>query len=283
MLMRNEQLKHAVRVLVPRAARNWLRSPSKSAEWLWDSARFKIGLTKELKVGPGWSIVCHPRAYKIFLRDQVADREQSAEFQNFVSCCSNGMNLYDVGAHFGIFSLSAAHFGGTVVALDPSPIATRMIAIEADLNGFASKIRILRAAASDADGEMRLLNSGVFSDGYYRVAKGRINRDLARTQTVTIDHLAQRFGAPTHMKIDVEGHEAAVLRGAATTLLRWSPVLFLELHNEIVKSEGGDPTAALDELARLGYDIFGLGGKPLERNAILEFPITRVVARRGIR
>jgi FkbM family methyltransferase len=190
------------------------------------------------------------------------------------------MVLYDIGAHFGVFSLTAAHYGGMAVALDPSPIATSMIKIQANLNGLSAKIQILCAAATDLDGQMALLTSGVFSDGYCRVAHGRLKRDLSQVQAVTIDRIVQQFGAPTHMKIDVEGHEAAVLRGAATTLRRSSPLLFLELHNEMVRSEGNDPADALDMLADLGYSTFALNGATIERNAILGQAIIRIMARR---
>jgi FkbM family methyltransferase len=271
-------VKSAIRATVPRPVRNWLRSPSKSAVWLWGFTTFSLGTKKTLALLPDWSLVCHPHAYKVIQQAQIADPEQAAEFQNFLSHCTNKMFLFDIGAHFGVFSLAAAHFGGRAIALDPSPIATRMIATEAALNKCTQDIQILQAAASDTSGVMDMLSSGVFSDGYFQVVKGRSTSELSRTQAVTIDDLTLQHGSPTHIKIDVEGHEAAVLRGARTTLCQYSPLLFLELHNEIVTREGNDPNSTLDELAQSGYATFALNGDPIGRGALLNRPIVRIVA-----
>ena len=43
---------------------------------------------------------------------QIADVEQAEEFRSFVRHCSKAMFLFDIGAHFGVFSLTVAHFGG---------------------------------------------------------------------------------------------------------------------------------------------------------------------------
>jgi FkbM family methyltransferase len=275
-----ELLKTAVRAVVPRAARNWLRSPSRSAEWLWDSARFSVGVTRTLQLPRDWSLVCHPHAYKIAYRDQILDPEQSEEFRDFLSHCTKEIVLFDIGAHFGMFSLAAAHFGGKAVAVDPSSIAKRMIATQAALNGSTKSIQIIQAAVSDTNGVMGLLSSGVFSDGYLKVAKGRSKRELTQTKATTVDQLVHEFGVPTHLKVDVEGHEAAVLRGARETLYRFSPLIFLELHNEMVVSEGGDPNSALDELTGLGYETFQHDGTAINRADILSWPIVRVLAKR---
>ena len=70
---------------------------------------------------------------------------------------------------------------------------------------------------------------------------------------MTVDQMAAEYGVPTHIKIDMEGHEASVLRGARATLERHSPFLFLELHNEMVQFGGGNPNEALqsDRRSRL--------------------------------
>lgn len=276
--MTAELLKSVVRNTVPRSVRNWLRSPSRSAEWLWDSAAFSFGATRTLALLPEWTLVCHPHFYKVVHQAQIDDPEQAEEFQSFARRCSNRMFLFDIGAHFGVFSLAAAHFGGRAVAVDPSPTATRMIAVETRLNRCKGAIQILQAAVSDSNGVVGMLSSGVFSDGYFKFVRGRSSSDLTETQALTVDQISERFGAPTHIKIDVEGHEAAVLRGAHSTLAKYSPVLFLELHNEFVSADGGDPGSTLDSLDESGYATYSLDGSVISRKDILRRSLLRIVA-----
>src|SRR5712691_2981686 len=134
-----EVLKNLVRTLIPRPLRNWLRSPSRSAEWLWDATRFSFGAVETLNFLPGWSVVCHPHAYKVAGRSQISDPEQREEFQNFLAYCGPRMRLFDLGAHFGLFSLAAAQFGGRAVAVDPSPLAAKMIRTQVRLNRFGDQ------------------------------------------------------------------------------------------------------------------------------------------------
>ena len=71
------------------------------------------------------------------------------------------MCLFDIGASFGAFSLAAAHFGGKAVAVDPSPIATRLLRVEAQMNGYEPRIRIVEACVGDRIGETEMLSSGI--------------------------------------------------------------------------------------------------------------------------
>jgi FkbM family methyltransferase len=276
-------IKSVIRAVVPRPVRNWLRSPSKSTQWLWDATRYSLGSTETFQFPPNLTLVCHPRAYRVAYDSQVADPEQKEEFHNFLQWCNPGMFLLDIGAHFGIFSLAAAKFGGRAIAIDPSPIATRMIAKQSALNKLTERVRIIQAAVRDAAGAVQMVSSGVFSDGYFKLSAGREQSELTRTQATTIDELVGQFGAPTHIKMDVEGQEAAVIRGGRATFENHSPALFLELHTEMIVSEGGNPMAALEELDKIGYEAFALDGRPLERDAILQKPLIRIVAMRGTR
>jgi FkbM family methyltransferase len=278
--MTTDGLKTLIRASVPRSLRNWLRSPSKSMEWIWDWGRYSLGITRSLQVQSDWSVVCHPRAYRTGLKAQIGDPDQAAEFQSFLSHCNSGMILFDLGAHFGLFSLAAAHHGGRSIAVDPSPAAIRMIETQAKLNCHADSINAIRAAVSDSCREIEMLAAGVLSDDYFIISQGRSSRELTRLSATTIDRIAGEFGAPSHIKIDVEGHEAAVLRGGRTTLSLSSPVLFVELHNEIVSMSGGNPNEAIDELDQMGYVVFGVDGQRISREMISKKAIIRVVAKR---
>jgi hypothetical protein len=161
-LLLSQRTKGIVRNIVPRSVRNWVRSPRKSVEWLWDSLSFSFGATKELALLPDWRVICHPRVHKVFSFSQLTDPDQSEEFRNFVRYCDPSRCLFDIGASYGAFSLVAAHFGGTAIAVEPSPIATRFIRVECQLNGFEKNIKIVEACASDGIGEVEMLCSGVF-------------------------------------------------------------------------------------------------------------------------
>lgn len=190
------------------------------------------------------------------------------------------MVLFDIGAHYGVFSLASAHFGGRAIAVDPSRIGTRMIETLATLNGLKDNIKIMQMAVSDSCRPMEMLSAGVFSDGYLKVVRNRPKAELTQCQAITVDQMADQFGLPTHIKVDVEGHEAAVLRGAKNTLTHSSPLLFLELHNEMIISLGGNPNSVLEELAGYGFDVLTINREPLSREAILAKPIIRVLAMR---
>ncbi|MGB6484707.1 MAG: FkbM family methyltransferase [Candidatus Acidiferrales bacterium] len=239
-------------------------------------------MTKKLSMLPDWPLICHPHVYETLRQSQVDDPDQSGELLNFVQHCHRGMLLFDLGASFGVFSLAAAHFGGKAIAVDPSPIATRLIKIEAALNACEQHIEIVQAGVSEAIGAIEMLDAGVFSNGYFRVVPANSRKDARKTPVTTIDEITARFGAPSHIKVDVEGHEAAVLRGAKHTLSRFSPLLFIELHNEMVLADGDDPNRLLDDLAELGYELFEVTGLKIGRSAALQKPIVRVMAKRPI-
>lgn len=281
--MASAVLKDMVRYAVPRTVRNWLRSPSRSIARLSDNARFALGITRTLQFAPDLSLILHPHAFKVAYREQVLDPEQRTEIMNFISHCGGGMILFDIGAHYGVFSLIASRRGARVVAVEPSAAAVRMITRQAELNNLTERIHAILAAAGSSDGTLRMLNSGVFSDDYFKLDEARGSRELMGIRAVTIDSLTGEFGPPTHIKIDVEGQEAAVLRGGHKTLMQHSPKLFLELHSHLIAEDGGDPTAALVELQNIGYDTFSLEGAPLQKDAIVSQPLIRIVASKASR
>ena len=277
-----EKIKTVGRIVIPRNVRNWLRSPTRSTQWLWDNVQFKAGITKTFLLPNGRRLLCHPRAYRSAYQAQVCDPEQGEEFHDFLSRCHEGMLLFDVGANFGIFSLAAADAGGRAVAIEPSAIAVTIISAQVKLNDFAESVRVVTAAAGEAEGSLRMLSSGVFSDGYLSVAKGRREKETTVVEVTTLDLLAAKFGVPSHIKIDVEGYEGAVLRGGKRLLGESSPLIFLELHNEMVTASGGDPSFCLEELERLGYSVFASNGHPIEKREALGTPVVRVLACRSV-
>jgi FkbM family methyltransferase len=277
-------LKQVVRATIPRWLRNWLKAPGKSLHWGWQQARFYLGARQVVELRPGWKLTCHPLAYQGAYHAHVDDPEQAAELDSFLSRCTPGMVLFDLGAHFGLFSFAALHRGGEAakaVAVDASPTAVRMVETQARLNGVAGRLTAIRACVCDEDGVREMVEVGVLANGYFTAPTGdHPSGEVAATPAVSLDGLARRVGLrPTHVKIDVEGYEGEVLRGGAGVLKQGAPLLFLELHNAIIRERGQDPADVLKTLEQAGYSLVGLDGQPLRREAVLAPPLIRLVAK----
>jgi FkbM family methyltransferase len=270
------------RACLPRSARNWLRAPRQSASWLWHEVRYRAGGFDIVEPRPGWRVRSHPAAYPLAYHAQCDDPEQVREFDAFIATCRPGMILFDIGAHFGIFSLAAIHYGGAearAIAVDPSELAGHVVRAQAELNGVADRLEMIEAAAGAAEGFVDLLPLGMIASGYLQAASGQPVRELKRIPAVTIDGLSMSRGLiPTHVKIDVEGSELAVLLGARGVIARARPIILIELHNQMVIERGGDPAATLAELDHVGYQIWSLDGGPIQRADILRPPLIRVMA-----
>ena len=182
--------------------------------------------------------------------------------------------------------MAALHYGGLdakALAVDPSPTATRIMRIQAQLNQVADRLQIIEASVGDKNGWQNMVAVGVLAGGYFvSPTNNHSDPELSPTKEVTLDQIAQDYKLiPTHIKIDVEGYEAAVLKGGRKILSQEStPLLFIELHNQIIREHGNDPIETLYILEELGFEIYSVKGTPLKLIDILDHAIIRVIARK---
>lgn len=273
----------AVRRLIPRLIRNWLRSPSRSFARAWDELGHLLGRHPVISPRPPWSFRVHPAAWRTF-GTALKEPGQRQELDTFIASCHPGMMLLDIGAHYGLFSFAALHYGGPaarVVAVEASGSAVRILRLHARLNGVLDRLKAVHAAATAHSGWQVMLPVGVIANGYYiEPDREHPASDLVRVRAVTVDGLVGELGeTPTHLKIDVEGTEGDVLRGAHRTLAGDQPPrVFLELHNVACRRAGRDPADCLLQLAQMGYRIEGTDGTPLSVEQATAPVLIRLVA-----
>lgn len=177
-----------------------------------------------------------------------------------------GSVLYDIGANVGYFSLLAAVLvgrAGQVFAFEPLPRNVAFLRKHVTLNKLEN-IEVIEAAVSDHLGEAAFQLGMSDSMGHLRQT-GDI-----KVQLVSLDEwLAQgKLIPPDFIKIDVEGSEDEVVRGAQTLLAQYRPILFLDTHQR----EAHQATIAL--LEELGYQFEILDGKSLDQTReILAKPV----------
>jgi FkbM family methyltransferase len=130
--------------------------------------------------------------------------------------------LYDIGANVGAYSLVAAAVGGPnsrVIAIEASPFTFASLCANVVLNDFTERITPLQLLLAERAGVRSfVLGSTIAGEASHPGERpGRPGLDLA---TMPLDEAVRLFGLPsaTHMKIDVDGGEDAVLDGAGDTL-----------------------------------------------------------------
>jgi FkbM family methyltransferase len=161
-----------------------------------------------------------------------------------------GMIAYDLGAQAGFYTLIMARAvgpSGAVVAFEPSADSVPLLLRHLRLNNLTN-VRVVAAAVSDRCG----LDG--FTIGRNRTENSLVAPDGAELMINTITLDSAGLPPPNLIKMDVEGAEGAVLRGAQRMLERHRPVVFVALHSAEQKKFCGDL------LRSLRYDLFDLAG-----------------------
>ena len=132
----------------------------------------------------------------------------------------------DVGAHSGLYSQALLTLAPHVVAIEAIP------ELASGLRRLLPNLEVINAAASDTVGRITLaIPEG--RPGLSSVAHSQFNdaTDIRKIDVaaVTLDSLfTDRQDAIGFIKIDVEGHELAVLNGASEVIQKHRPILLIE-------------------------------------------------------
>lgn len=181
------------------------------------------------------------------------------------SCLAPGDTFIDVGANIGYYTLLAAHLTGPtgrVVAVEPAADFHRALAEAVHANRYTATVRTVRAAASDTTHRMTLYRETPTNLGNTSLVRpsriaASVETEAARLhQLVTPDELA----AARLIKIDVEGAEAAAVRGLlpALPLLRADAEIIIEVTPRSLTKLGESVDAVTGPLAAHGFRAYRL-------------------------
>jgi len=191
------------------------------------------------------------------IRLRAAFKQHEPERALLPALCDISRLGLDIGAALGAYTWPLAQLCAGCIAFEPNPNQARYLR-----HAFGDKARVENLALSDHDGNVDLvipLDRGNDQAGLATIAPGAwLDGKPVRRVTVAIRTL-DGFGlAPVgFIKLDVEGHELAVLQGAPRLLARDHPTLLVELEERF----GEDSIARVqDFLVPLGYRGLYLDG-----------------------
>lgn len=187
-------------------------------------------------------------------------------YNAFVERIKPGMQVFDIGAHIGIFSLGAylrTGHAGHIHAFEPAPETADILQQHININNWQQSISVFRGVMSNENGEMTFYSL----DASMAASIARENvvdlnpENPSNTKEITVpsitldEYCKQRNIIPDVIKIDVEGAELMVLQGAEETLRKHDVTILCEIHTLQIKNCGSTLNEFEKFVTTLGYKI----------------------------
>ena len=162
-----------------------------------------------------------------------------------------GTHILDIGANIGYNMLMFSDYG-PVIAFEP--VFHQIVKMNVENNTLRHQVQVVKCALSDVK-ELREMNipvHGCESNTHINYGGASLyTSETVKTTPITVncERLDDIYdGVPSLMKIDVEGHELNVLKGATETIKKHKPAILIEIHDFTEENE------VHVYLKSLGYD-----------------------------
>jgi len=187
----------------------------------------------EVQAGPGKGLVLdvNPRWEHLFL-----EGDYELKVQNLIErFCRLSVTFYDIGANFGYYSLLATRYGARAIAFEPDAANAENFLLHARLNGFGDRVWLEPTAVFSHTGQLLLRPAGrerPHGNAWVHTSDSSMTESVSVPCT-TVDDYATSNPTPGVIKIDVEGAESEVLKGARRTFQTVRPLLICEVHDAV--------------------------------------------------
>ncbi|MBM3503016.1 MAG: FkbM family methyltransferase [Alphaproteobacteria bacterium] len=186
--------------------------------------------------------------------------KHNSGFRRCIDACLPGSVVFDVGAHVGIVTLCAsAAIGpdGRLFAFEPAEGNLRYLRNHKALNDLKNvEVVDSLVGASPLDAVEFLESAG--DSGLNTRAPRHFERKFVkrRRRQLTLDGFCDERGVlPSVVKIDVEGAEVDVLRGATKMIAASRPLIILSVHPRQIALLGGTAEDLYQLVRGMGYEV----------------------------
>lgn len=256
---------------IVRTVRKW-RDPGQRKLWI---SRFSLPIRNAMLLNRPLTVSFNGIAVSLTPRGAVAGiiwaglGGENKEVSFILNVLEPGMIFFDVGANSGIYTISAAKKIGWkgVFAFEPCSSTCELLKRNLRLNGLA-EVNVEQMALGYSVGEEVLQVNERGKDGLNTLGQAThpeskvVGQEVVRITMVDIfikEHNVTRVDV---MKVDVEGAELMVFRGARNLLERPdAPLILYEGFGFLTRGFGYHPVEILWFLESCGYSLFALNGK----------------------
>jgi FkbM family methyltransferase len=213
--------------------------------------------------------------FEVDLTDRIQRQMWAGLYEQHVRHCFDvllqpGDGYVDVGAHIGYHAVAAAHCvgaSGRATAFEADPAVYNRLTRNLAQFPWAQAVH---AAVWHSSGVLTLERSSNKDESGWGTLTSV--RDLGKGEHVDVratslddwfrDAGISRWNA---MKLDAEGSEPAVLRGAQNSIDRFRPFLILEINGIVLRDAGFSGRDIIEFLSTRGYNAYQLSFRHLER------------------
>lgn len=210
-------------------------------------------------------------AYLRELPDGATFQDGVLELLGSLVEANGSASIIDVGANVGVHSLGLASLGPhvQVVAVEANPRTAGWLQKNADRNSSA-RVRVVQRAIADEPGSLSFCDNQEFAAGSMPLAGapaefvqflngGDDSHQVIEVPAVRLDDLVDELGLDSLdiLKIDVEGHDIRVIRGALGAIERFKPVVIMEFATLAISLHAGMlPSDVLREVRGQFEDVY---------------------------
>ncbi len=255
------------------------------AKWLTRTPAFRTSPIKIILRVIGWEflrILNKPilsrfdrsLSIRLFPNDGVArltyyfDYHEPEIFRFLDKYLKPGMTFIDVGANIGAYTLFAGKrvgLEGKVIAFEPQAETFNRMVENIELNELTNIIA-KQIAVGETSGKVEIVKDTDTSKSYTRIMRSTIDQDshdpnICAINMISLDNYvcSHKLIKIDYLKIDVEGFELHILKGAKHILEKLIPsIIQVELIDEFQKRCGNSIKMVLNFLSNLGYHFFHL-------------------------
>lgn len=201
--------------------------------------------------GLQWSF--NPGIWGSTLGAVTGSAHESVELEAACKRLNGSSVVVDIGANIGAFALPVTNAtGARIIAVEPVSSTFALLNDNVRRNQADHAVTTVQSALGDSSGKV-IITTDAQSANYVLPGQSTARNGEERVPVVSLDELLASEPRIDFIKVDVEGLELKVMRGAQSILARHAPTVMLEVEARWTRRYGYEPQDIFALMADAGY------------------------------